>query len=137
MQTVVTTPIAMQPRHLLKKKKVSHTRCETLFRTLSLAYNPAAVPACSSFVASTLPSYDSIVFVIITVVVSPRWMVWAVVVTVRVTLQPLRMPAINRINRITSIAVTSNCFLVKFIIHSSFLSQKRRPRRGRRSALVL
>ena len=79
-------------------------------------YRPEAAPACSSFVASTLPSYDSMVLVMMTVVVSPRWMVWAVVVTVRVTLQLDRRRAIRQMTRRIRRAAASNCFLERLTI---------------------
>ena len=74
--------------------------------------------AFSNFAASRLPSYVSIVFVIMTVVVSPRCTVCAVVVIVRVTLHPLKIHASTNISSITTIAVTSKCFLFKFIIYT-------------------
>ena len=69
-------------------------------------------PAWRNLVASTLPSYDSIVFVMMTVVVSPRWTVCAVVVTVRVTLQEFRMQAASMSD---SAAITIFVFIISLL----------------------
>ena len=76
-------------------------------------YRPeAAWPACRSLLASTFASYCSTVRVVIVVVVSPRWMVCAVVVTVRVTLQLDRSRARATMTSRMMAAMASNCFLL-------------------------
>ena len=106
-----------------QNKQWMRNKCVTGDCPLShIGYRPeAAWPACRSFDASTLPSYDSIVLVMMTVVVSPRWMVCAVVVTVRVTLHDERA---NPISTRIAIPISTETAPSKNL-RSSFMSANR------------